>query len=115
MWGNCSYFSYITDTVTVLLGNGDGTFTTKSSPTVGMAPEFVAVGDFNGDGILDLVSSDTGSNTLTVLLGNGDGTFTTKSTPTVGNTPKTVVLVADFNGHGISLDLAVANFKATVQ
>jgi hypothetical protein len=107
--GNCSYFSYITDTVTVLLGNGDGTFTTKSSPTVGMAPEYVAVGDFNGDGILDLVSSDTGSNTLTVLLGNGDGTFTTKSTVGVGEQPKAVV-VADFNGDGI-LDLAVASYS----
>ncbi len=107
--GNCSYYSYITDTVTVLLGNGDGTFTTKSSPTVGMAPEYVAVGDFNGDGILDLVSSDTGSNTLTVLLGNGDGTFTTKSTSATGVQPKAVV-VADFNGDGI-LDLAVASYS----
>ena len=43
------------DTVTILLGNGDGTFTaTAVSPATGNAPVSVAVGDFNGDGKADL-------------------------------------------------------------
>jgi hypothetical protein len=105
--GNCSYFSYNSNTVTVLLGNGDGTFTTKSTLTVGTAPEFVAIGDFNGDGIPDLAVTNGSDNTITVLLGNGDGTFTTKSTLTVGAAPRFLV-VSDFNGDGIP-DLAVAN------
>jgi polyisoprenoid-binding protein YceI len=95
--------------LTVLLGNGDGTFTLKSSPSVGNNPVSIAIGDFNGDGILDLAVANSSDNTVTVLLGNGDGTFTLKSSPAVGNGPDSVAL-GDFNGDGI-LDLAVANFS----
>jgi CSLREA domain-containing protein len=112
--GFCGGTNYFSDAVTVLLGNGDGTFTTKSTPSVGDGPEYVAVGDFDGDGILDLAvtncscsSGNSGSSTVSVLLGNGDGTFRTKSTTGVGEAPKSVV-AADFNGDGF-LDLAVAN------
>ncbi len=78
------------DTVTVLLGNGDGTFTKKSTISADLVPNFFAVGDFNGDGILDLATSNCvspacGSSdptaTVTVLLGKGDGTFSAKTTP----------------------------------
>jgi hypothetical protein len=65
------------NTVTVLLGNGDGTFTAKSTLNVGSNPYGIAVGDFNGDGILDIATDSDTDNTVTVLLGNGDGTFTT--------------------------------------
>ena len=105
--GNCSYLNYNSNTVTVLLGNGDGTFTTKSTLTVGTSPEFVAIGDFNGDGIPDLAVTNGSDDTVSVLLGNGDGTFSTKSTLTVGTAPRFLV-ASDFNGDGI-LDLAVAN------
>jgi hypothetical protein len=64
--------------VSVLLGNGDGSFRAPVSYPVGSSPGSVAVGDFNGDGHLDLVTANGFSgfgNTVSVLLGNGDGTF----------------------------------------
>jgi hypothetical protein len=105
-------------TVTVLLGNGDGTFTpTSVSPATGMLPYSVAVGDVNGDGKADLVTSNVASNTFTVLLGKGDGTFAPPLSPAAG-TDSLSVAVADFNGDGLA-DLAGAdhypNFTVTVQ
>ena len=98
-------------TVMVLLGNGDGTFTPAAvSPVVGFLPYSVAVGDFNGDGKADLVTSNAGSDTVTVLLGNGDGTFTVTANPKVGATPN-FAAAGDFNGDGLS-DLAAANNDA---
>jgi hypothetical protein len=64
--------------MSVLLGNGDGTFQTAVSYAAGAVPSSVTVGDFNGDGILDLaVANDTVVGNVSVLLGNGDGTFQT--------------------------------------
>ena len=75
----------VENTVTILLGNGDGTFTAKSTLSVGVEPSSVAVGDFNSDGIQDLAVANNSDNTVSILLGNGDGTFATKSTPSVGS------------------------------
>ena len=52
---------------------------------VGSAPRDVATGDFNGDGHLDLVAANSGTNTITVLFGNGDGTFGASFDLGVGN------------------------------
>ena len=95
--------------LTVLLGNGDGTFTaTSASSATGSESLSIAAGDFNGDGALDVVVANYGSNTVTVLLGNGDGTFTaTSANPATGSSPISIV-TGDFNGDGI-LDIAVAN------
>ncbi len=102
-------------TVTVLLGNGDGTFLPAAkSPPTGIQPISITVGDFNGDGIPDLATANSGDNankfkgTVTVLLGNGDGTFTPTTTSPVTVAPAKSVAVADFTGDGVS-DLAVAN------
>jgi FG-GAP-like repeat len=103
-------------TVSVLLGNGNGTFQTHVDYGTGNGPNSVAVGDFNGDGNLDLVTANSGvagnGKTVSVLLGNGDGTFQAHVDYGTGNGPQSVA-VGDFNGDHAQ-DLAVANLGSTV-
>src|SRR5437867_3084843 len=91
--------------VSVLLGNGDGTFQPALTFAAGYAPYSVAVGDFNGDGRPDL--STIAGTGVSVLLGNGDGTFQPALTFAAGNSPFSLA-VGDFNGDGRP-DLAAAN------
>jgi hypothetical protein len=65
------------DKVSVLFGNGDGTFQPHVDFGTGVGPWWVAVGDFDGDGRLDLAVANYNDSTISVLLGNGDGTFQT--------------------------------------
>jgi hypothetical protein len=100
------------EAVVVLLGNGDGTF--QAGPTYTGSGAAVAVGDFNADGKLDVVTKtvlnpSTRSSVLNLLPGNGDGTFGAAQ-PIFGNDPAYPVAiegvtVGDFNGDG-TLDLA---------
>lgn len=68
-------------TLTVLLGNGDGTFGATHNLVVGVQPSSLAAADFNGDGILDVAVTNSNSvqfgqkGSAGILLGNGDGTF----------------------------------------
>ena len=97
--------------VSVLLGNGDGTFQAATNYNVGTAPFSVAAGDFNGDGKLDLAVANSGSSpargNVSVLLGRGDGTFQAAVNYNAGISPRAVA-VGDFNGDG-KADLVVAN------
>jgi hypothetical protein len=88
--------------ISVLLGNGDGTFQPYVNyPTPGAVA--LAVADFNGDGIPDLVTGVDLARNAAVLLGNGDGTFQSPLIYTVGTTIETAgaVAVGDFNGDGV--------------
>jgi len=97
------------NTVSVLLGKGDGTFQSQVTYPTGTQPTSVAIGDINGDGKPDIAVSNYGDDTIGVLLGNGDGTFQTQKTYGAGN-GSSVVGVADFNGDG-KLDLAATNYS----
>jgi FG-GAP-like repeat/FG-GAP repeat len=98
--------------VSILLGNGDGTFQPAQSVVAGKNPFSVAVDDFNGDGRLDVVVANNGNSAVSVLLGNGNGTFQTHVDFATGFGPVSVS-VGDFNGDQIS-DLAVAAHPANV-
>jgi hypothetical protein len=87
--------------VSVLLGNGDGTFQAPRNSAVGSEAMTVAVGDFNGDGLPDFAVNNLASNSLSVFTNSGGGNFSlTTILGTSGN-----LAAGDFNGDGIT-DLA---------
>ncbi len=96
------------NTVSVLLGNGDGTFRAAENFAAGSGPTSVTAGDFNNDGKPDIVV--TASDGVSVLLGNGDGTLQAPRTVASGSYPPSAV-VGDFNGDG-KLDLVVGNYSS---
>ncbi len=95
------------NTVTILMNDGTGSFTTSQTLTVGTDPVALALGDFEGNGSLDLAVANKGSNTVSVFLNNGSGTFTLDTTITVGTSPDGVA-AGDLNNDGFD-DLVVAN------
>lgn len=98
------------NTVVILLGNGDGTFTLGATVPVGSNPLSIVAGDFHHCGTLDLAVANTLDNTVTVLLGDGKGNFApSRNSPlSVGSVPQGIAIV-DFYGDG-NLDLATANY-----
>jgi hypothetical protein len=112
-------------TVSVYLGNGDGTFQAPIDSNTTDYNEFVAVGDFNGDGKPDIVVIENPS--ISVLLGNGDGTFQPPSdnnsfvgahwltVADFNNDHKLDVLVAGYFGAGDEIGVLLGNGNGTLQ
>jgi hypothetical protein len=98
--------------ISVLLGNGDGTFRTPLIFDAGGVPVSLAVGDFNNDRNQDLAMAHRSFPGISVLLGNGNGTFVMPSSFDVGARPDAIA-VGDFNLDGIH-DLAVASAYVSV-
>jgi hypothetical protein len=100
-------------TLTVLLGNGDGTFGAPTGfPTGPGNPFMFVLRDFNGDGKLDAVVTDVDQGALALMLGNGDGTFQAPATVPVTSGSGLglgALAVGDFNKDG-KLDLIVSTF-----
>ena len=94
--------NYSGTTVSVLLGNADGTFRPAQDSATGAFPHSLAVGDFNADGKLDLATASPYG--VSVLLGNGNGTFGGPTTIDLYGTSPASVAVGDFNADG-KLDL----------
>jgi len=100
--------------LSVLMGNGDGTFQTAVTySSGGISALSVAVADVNGDGKPDLVVANSGSSTVCVLLGNGDGTFQSALACSSAGSIYSQAVVADVNGDS-KLDLLVGNYPSTV-
>ena len=99
------------NTVSLLLGNGDGTFQTPMMTSVGNSLGQIATGDFNGDGRSDLALTGFGgsqhNNTVAVLLGKGNGHFQPASFTSVAAQPEGVA-IADMNHDG-KLDVVISN------
>ena len=98
-------------TITVMLGNGNGTFLPANEINIGIETAEIAVGDFNRDGIKDLAIASSLAR-VSILLGVGNGTFNQQPTLTLIPAPNlgmdaTDIDVADFNRDGIE-DLVVA-------
>ncbi len=103
--------------VSILLGNGDGTYQPAVNFNAGLSPNSIAVGDFNGDGKLDLAvfqagnTSNATAGAISILLGNGNGTFQAPKNTALTEF-SSVMAVADFNLDQKS-DLAVSSVDSS--
>ncbi len=100
------------NSVSVRLGNGDGTFGTAVIYAAGSTPENVLIADLNRDGKPDLVFADYNDSTVTVLLATGGGAFAPAVSYPAGSGPQALAL-GDLNGDG-KLDIVVANIDGHV-
>jgi hypothetical protein len=94
--------------LSILLGNGDGTFQPHVDYATGGRPTSIVTADFNGDGRLDLAIANSVCGCINVLLGNGDGTFQAHVDYAAWVNPQWLV-AADFNGDG-RMDIATTNY-----
>ena len=105
----CNDSACTNGSVTVLLGNGDGTFGAAVSYPSGGDASFVEAADLNADGKVDLVVTNYETNNVGVLLGNGNGSFQPVVEYASGGDQASSVTIADLNADG-RLDLAVTNY-----
>jgi hypothetical protein len=95
-----------TGTVSILLGNGDGTYGSQQEITVGSQPRGIAVLDVDGDGDMDIVNTNRVSNNLSILINNGSGVFGAPRFFEGGGGGEWALAAADMTDDGI-LDLVV--------
>lgn len=98
----------VSNDVSILLGNGNGTFGTQTLLTAGSSPYAIVAGKFNADNNVDLAVANSVSNNVSILLGNGNGTFSAATNFFAGSNPISIAS-GDINNNGTE-DLIVANF-----
>jgi ankyrin repeat protein len=98
--------------ISLRIGVGDGTFTTPAPATfaAGAGPYDISLGDVDGDGKLDAVVANDGSNNVSLLINTSPTFKAAVNTPTAGNRPQGLIL-ADFNGDQ-KIDFATADSAA---
>lgn len=99
--------NFDSNSISLLRGAGDGTFSAVTSVPVAEHPTAVALADIDGDSKLDLVVTNSGRNQVWILLGRGDGTFDPAQKLTTGGQPWAMT-VANLNSDG-KPDIAVTN------
>lgn len=102
---------YINTGATTTSAFPDGTFEAPVSYTTNTTPRSVSLGDFNGDGKLDFLTADNGSQVVTIALGNGNGTFKAPSFTGTTGTGVYHAETGDVNGDG-KLDVVTTDFGA---
>ena len=103
--------NYDSNEISILLGDGTGGFSNASGspfPSVGEGPRAIALGDLNGNSILDLVSVSRRSGSVSLFFGDGAGGFTTAGSPIAVGIEPSAVALADLSGNG-ALDIVTAN------
>jgi hypothetical protein len=92
-------------TLTILKGNGDGTFATSSTVALPFVPATVTTGDFRGLGVRDLAVTSWNTAQVLILLSNGDGTFSGGQTLALPDVAAAIA-TGDFGGAGVDLIVA---------
>ena len=103
------FTNYISDNVSVLLGNGTGSFVAATPVPVTNGPREVEAADLDGDGDIDFLATNYSGNNVTVALNNGNATFTTSSVA-VGTVPRGLA-IGDLDGDG-DIDFVAANYQS---
>lgn len=96
------------DTILILMGNGEGTFTPGATYPLTGYPINIVAADLNNDGFLDLITANQESSHIGVFLNNGNGTFAAPQYFATGAHPMSLTF-GDFNGDG-KIDIATPNF-----
>ena len=89
------------DTVSVLLGRGDGTFDPSAQYSMGDLPRGLAIFDMDGDGDSDVISANANSSNMSIRLNNGDGTLGARTSFNGGGSAEWGLASGDMNNDGI--------------